>query len=132
MLELCEPPVPSAVILLTEGSMPRPISLVLGRTYHIMCRDTSNNQRFDSDQNLQAWLHNGSPVLTPSPDSLPAAGMAAVYASTAISVEVNEWTLVLQQFGSEALGLYTCRGVEEGQSLSLNIGQSEGRRRGLA
>ena len=56
--------------------------------------------------------------------------MAAVYASTVVSVEANEWTLVLQRFGGEARGLYICHGLDEGQTLSLDIGQSEGGREG--
>lgn len=124
VLELREPAVPSAVLLTIEGTQPRPISLAPGRTYHIMCRDTSNTRRFDDSDNMGVWRHNGSPVQTLSPgDALPG---VAVYASTAVSPETNEWTLVLQQFGGGALGLYSCHGLEVGQILSLDIGQSKG------
>ena len=125
MLELREPAASSAVTLAIDGSEPRPISLVLGQTYHIMCKDTSNTRRFDEDESLEVWRFNNTPVQTLSRDAFPEMGVAAVYASTTVSMEANEWTLVLQQFGGVAIGLYTCRGLDAGQSATLNIGQSK-------
>lgn len=125
MLELREPASASAVSLVTEGTQPRTIDLVPGRTYHIMCRDTANTRQFDDDQNLEVWLYNDLPVALSPPMAFPMEGMAAVYASTAVSVEANEWTLVLQEFGGGASGRYTCQGLDVGQSVSLDIGLSK-------
>jgi hypothetical protein len=131
VLELREPAASaasSAVTLTIEGSETRSISLVPGQTYHVMCKDTSNSRRFDSDESLEVWRHDNSPVqIVTTEAAFPEVGVAAVYASTAVSMEANEWTLVLQQFGGRAAGLYTCQGLDAGQSVSLNIGQSKPR-----
>ena len=127
MLELQEPraSLGASVTLTTEGSVPRPISLVPGHTYYIMCRDTDNTRRFDDNDEFEAWHHDGTPVQKLSPEGFPTGDMSAVYASRDVSPAVNEWTLVLQRFGGVAVGVYRCTGVE-GESLSLNIGQGKG------
>lgn len=111
----------SAVSLATEGTLPRHIKLVPGHTYHIVCQDTANTRQFDDDPTREVWYYNGSSVQSLlSPAMFPGEGVAAVYASTAVSMEANEWTLVLQQFGDRS-GVYSCHGLDVGQSVSVDI-----------
>ena len=119
-LEEVPPGANSLATLATVDSQPHsgPISLVVGHTYHITCQDTANSRVFD-DEGVEAWHFNGSPV--PVPDEIPEEGVNTVYTSTEVSMQANEWTLVLQEFSEQDVGVYSCHGVEEGQVVSLTI-----------
>lgn len=122
VLELQERSTSTVTLSVEGGTQPRPLDLVLGHTYHIMCRDTANTRQFD-DPDRGVWSHNESVVQRLSPDAFPGEEENAVYASTGVSMLANEWTLVLQLLRRGDVGLYTCAGLE-GQSVSLEIGQA--------
>ena len=114
----------SSVSLSTRGDQPRPIELILGHTYYITCRDTSATRRFDNEEGgAEPWRHNGSIIQhLRSPFSM-GSRESRVFASTEVFSAVNEWTLVLQVFGGGDVGVYRCVGLEEGQSVALEIRQ---------
>ncbi len=110
VLELSHPQSLQSIKLSVGVNKTRPINLVPGHTYHISCKDTSNHIRFDF-QELNIWYHNGTNNVTkiPSGDPTPSSDTAAVFSSTEINSEVrNEWTLVLQLFRRDQVGV-ACR-----------------------
>ena len=110
------------VTLSVEVNQTRSIDLVLGHTYHILCIDTDTRNFADRDRNT--WYRNEVPVQKYFHGSIPESTVATVYASTDISTISSEWTLVLQRFRGEDVGVYSCYGTP-GEMVSLSIGQSK-------
>ena len=111
-----------SVTISVEVNQIRPLHLVTGRTYHIMCRDDSPHGEFDHSY-LNVWWHCGVPVTKLSSTHFPDSDQAAVYSSTQVDVMVaNEWTLVLQNLGEQPteVGVYSCRDLQ-GRNVSLDI-----------
>ena len=119
VLELREPPgSPVTLSRPADHTQPRPISLVSGHTYHITCRDDS------ASEDEISWRHNDNLVQATSQP-----GVGVVYSSPDISPSSNEQTLVLQEFGSTVVGVFSCHGIQ-GESVSLDISQSKFGREG--
>ena len=76
------------------------------------------------DQGTNVWRVNGSSVRSLSSSEFPGSSVSAVYASTDVSDLPNEWTLVLQRFGVNDVGVYSCHG-RGGEIASLRIGESK-------
>lgn len=116
VLELREPPGSSVTVSLLPDhtQQSRLISLVREHTYHIMCRDDT------TPGEAMSWRQNGIPVRV---GIRPEVG-SEIYSSPDISPSPNEQTLVLQEFGNTAVGVYSCHGVQ-GDRVSLDIRQSK-------
>lgn len=126
IIDLREPGHPSVTISV-ETNKTRPLHLVSGRTYHIMCRDDSRRGQFDHS-NLNVWKYAGVAVTKLTSPKFPPSDQAAVYSSTEVDVMVaNEWTLVLQKLGVQPAeeGVYSCHGLQ-GQNVSFDIIESKG------